>query len=150
MTCEVREKKFKAGNREIKLAVTAFRTGTGKVVMVASTFHRRLTMDFVTTTETYGELWKRDRESLKKLCSRFEGEEKKQTHEEYFDLFQSMPLTLVTAFQGHREWHIARRLSLTSTTTYAAIKALLRHSVDIKYNYIRTFLRVHVQQIRLQ
>ena len=68
MTCEVREKKFKAGNREINLAVTAFRTGTGKVVMAASTIHRRLTMDFVTTTEAYGELWKNDRAKLKKLA----------------------------------------------------------------------------------
>ena len=47
-------------------------------------------------------------------------------------------MTLVTACQGHREWHIARRLSFTSTTTHALIKALLRHSADLEYDYVRT------------
>ena len=40
MTCKVREKMFKSGNCEITLAIIALRTGTGKVVLVASMNHR--------------------------------------------------------------------------------------------------------------
>ena len=53
MTCEVREKKFKSGNHENTLAIIGLRTGTGKVVLVASTNHRRLSMDFITVNWTY-------------------------------------------------------------------------------------------------
>ena len=61
MTCEVREKKFKSGDGGIYLAIVVFHTGTGKVVLVASSAFRRLTMDFVTTTKKMGQLWKNDR-----------------------------------------------------------------------------------------
>ena len=43
---------------------------------------------------------------------------------------------MVTAFQGYREWHIARKFSLTSTQSHAYIKALLRHGLDLKYDFI--------------
>lgn len=45
MTCEVWEKVFKHNGHEIKLAINAFRNGNGKIVLVASSLHRRLTMD---------------------------------------------------------------------------------------------------------
>ena len=67
MTCEVREKNFKSGDREIDLAIVAFCTGTGKVVLVASSAFRQLTMDSVTTTDKMGQLWKNDQKALTKL-----------------------------------------------------------------------------------
>lgn len=70
MTCEVREKEFKSENSSIKLACIAFRTGTGNVVMVCSTTHRRLKMDFVTATEGIGTLWHDNREGLRRRHSR--------------------------------------------------------------------------------
>jgi len=56
MSCEVREKIFRANNQKITLAVTAYRNGNGKVILLASSIHRRLAIDFVTTTEKFGEL----------------------------------------------------------------------------------------------
>ncbi len=143
MNCEIREKTFKTGNREITLAIIAFCTGTGKVVMVASSTHRRLKMDFATTTDKMVKLWKDDRKELIKLAfalelARKKGRAMKETHDEFFELFSELPVESVTAFQGFPEWHIARRLSLTSTTTHALIKALLRHYYDLEHDYIRT------------
>ena len=89
-------------------------------------------MDFVTTTETMGEIWKEDREAFIKLefsleFSRSSGIEKEDTHNKFFEVFKAVPMIMVTAFQGHKEWHLARCFSLTSTTTHVLIKALLRH-----------------------
>ena len=53
MYCEVREKEFRSNGKAIKIAIIAFRNGNGKLVLVASSMHRRLTYDFVTTTERY-------------------------------------------------------------------------------------------------
>ena len=133
---------FKHDGNEMKLAVNAFRNGNGKGVLVASSLHRRLTMDFVTTRERLRTLWKEDRGALKKLgfsleCSASKGKEKQQTHDEFYEKFQDLPVTQVTAFQGHREWHIARRLSFTSTTTHALIKVLLRHYCDLEFDCVR-------------
>ena len=85
MTCEVREKKFKAVNREINVEINAFRTGRVKVVLVAYSVHMRLTMDFVTATEKLGKLRKKNRNVLNKLafffkCSRASGREKIETN----------------------------------------------------------------------
>ena len=143
MTCEVREKVFLASNCEIRIAITAYRNGNGKVILVASTIHRRLTMDFVTTTEKIGRLWMEDQGRLTELafaleCSNCLNEiDTKDTHKDFFELFQSLPVTVVAAFQGHREWHIARRFSLTPTTTHALIKALLRHYSDLQHDFVR-------------
>ena len=108
MTCEVRERKFTSGNQSITLAIVAYRTGTGKVVLVASSAQRRLAMDFVTTTDKMGELWRKDCQALIKLAfwlefSRSSGAESKQTHDHFFRLFQDLPVTMVTAFQGYQE-----------------------------------------------
>ena len=46
-------------------------------------------------------------------------------------------MIIVTAFQGHHKWHIARRFSLTSTTTHTLIKALLRHYLDLQHHFVR-------------
>ena len=143
MTCEVREKKFTHEGQSITIAINAFRTGSGKVVLVASSQHRRLQMDFVTVNDTTAKLWKDDREGFKKLsfsleCSIFNENERKDTHNEYYLLFSELDIKQVTAFHGHREWHIARKLSLTSTSTHALIKALLRHNMDFEHDFIRT------------
>ena len=113
MTCQVREKVFRANDRQIKLAVTAFRNGNGKVILVASSIHRRLTMDFVTTTEHFGELWHNDRGKLVDLsfgvdASRYSGNKRDRVHAAYLDVYKALPVTVVTAFQEHREWHVAR------------------------------------------
>ena len=63
--------------------------------------------------------------------------ERKDVHNVYLDIYKALPVKVVTAFQGHREWHIARRLSLTSTTTHALIKTLLRHHLDLEFDCIR-------------
>ena len=122
--------------------VVAFRNSNGKVVLVASSMHRRLKMDFVTTTERIGNLWKNDKDKLIEeafgiIASAATGIEKNQIHSEYFALFLSLPVTVVTAFQGYREWHIARMFRLTSTTSHALIKALLRHELDLQYDFVR-------------
>ena len=132
MTCEVREKKCKSGNHNIDLASIAFRTGTGKAILVASSAHRRLTMDFVTTIEMIGRTWKEDREAFIKLAfslefSRSSGIEKEDTHNKFFEVFKAVPMIMVTAFQGHKEWHLALCFGMTSTTTHTLIKALLHH-----------------------
>ena len=107
MTCEVREKVFTAENgRKMTLAITAFRNGNGKVILVASSIHRRLTMDFVTTTERFGELWKNNRQKLIELSfglefSRFKGFQREEEHRAYLQVYLALPVTIVTAFQGH-------------------------------------------------
>ena len=142
MYCEVREREFRAEGRAIKLAVVAFRNSNGKVVLVASSMHRRLKMDFVTTTERIGNLWKNNKDKLIEeafgiIASAATGVQKMQIHSEYFALFLSLPVTVVTAFQGYREWHIARMFRLTSTTSHALVKALLRHGLDLQYDFVR-------------
>ena len=62
---EVREKIFKVGNKQMRLAIHAYRNGNGKLVLVATTVHRKLTMDLVTTRPRYGDLWHNDREKLR-------------------------------------------------------------------------------------
>ena len=55
-----------------------------------------------------------------------------------------MPVKLFAVYHGYCEWYIARRLSRTSTTTHALIKALIRHYVDLKHDYfhiVRKFMR---------
>ena len=54
----------------------------------------------------------------------------------YCEMFQLLPVTIVTAFQGHCEWHIACQFSLTSTNSHSVTKALLRHYLDLKYNLV--------------
>ena len=44
--------------------MSAYRNGNDKVILIASLIYRRLTMDFVTTTERFGQLWKNDRQAL--------------------------------------------------------------------------------------
>ena len=104
MTCEVREKVFKSEGRELTLAIVAFRTGTGKVVLVASSHHRRLTMDFVAVNDTTAKMWRLDRNGFKKMafsldCSIFEGTERALTHNTYHDLFSEIPIDVGTAYQ---------------------------------------------------
>ena len=145
MTYEVREKQFTEGNQTVTLAVGAYRTGSGKVVLAASTVHRRVTMDFVTATQTAGRQWHENRDALIKAgfaldCSSEVGNEMNSTHEEYFQLFQAIPVTQVTTHQGYPEWHIARRFSISSTQAHALLKALLRHDYDLKYECVRTVL----------
>ena len=57
MTYEVRKKVFQANTCERRIAITAYCNGNGKVILVISTIHRRLTMYFVTTTKKIGCLW---------------------------------------------------------------------------------------------
>ena len=145
MTYEVREKQFTEGNQTVTLAVGAYRTGSGKVVLAASTVHRRVTMDFVTATQTAGRQWHENRDALIKAgfaldCSSEVGNEMNSTHEEYFQLFQAIPVTQVTTHQGYPEWHIARKFSISSTQAHALLKALLRHDYDLKYECVRTVL----------
>ena len=98
MTYEVREKKFTQGSQTLTLAVGAYRTGTNKVVLAASTVHRKLSMDFVTATETAGIQWNKDRPALRKAgfaleCSSEVGDEMNTTHDAYYQLFQAIPVT---------------------------------------------------------
>ena len=86
----------------------AYRTGTGKIVLVASSAQRHLAMDFVTTTDRMGELWRKDCQALIKLAfwlefSRKSGAESKQTHDHFFRLFQDLSVAMVAAFQGYQE-----------------------------------------------
>ena len=111
MTYEVREKKFTQGNQTLTLEVGAYRTGTNKVVLAASTVHRKLSMDFVTATETAGIQWNKDRPALRKAgfaleCSSEVGDEMNTTHDAYYQLFQDTPVTQVTTHQGYSEWHM--------------------------------------------
>ena len=82
-------------------------------------------MDCVTTTEKIRRLWMEDRGRLTELAFALEclnclnEIDTKDTHKDFFELFQSLPVTVVTTFQGHREWHIARHFSLTPTTTHS-------------------------------
>ena len=46
MTLDVLEKKIKANGQEVTLALTAYRNGHGKAILLASSTHKRLTMDF--------------------------------------------------------------------------------------------------------
>ena len=94
-----------------------------------------------------GELWKHNQDALIKSafaleCSGLNGLEKTTTHNKNFELFQSIPVTLVTTFQGHQEWHIARRFSFTSRTTHTLIKTLLCHKLDLEYNYVHVVCEV--------
>ena len=70
-------------------------------------------------------------------CSIFEGTERALTHNTYHDLFSETSIDVVTAYQGYRKWHIARKFSMTSTTTHALIKALMRHNMDLEHHFIR-------------
>ena len=79
-----------------------------------------------------GRSWKEDREAFIKLAfslefSRSSGIEKEDTHNKFFEVFKAVPVTMVTTFQGHKEWHLAHCFGMTSTTTHTLIKALLRH-----------------------
>lgn len=67
----------------------------------------------------------------------FSGDDRDKVHAIYLDIYKVFPVTVVTAFQGHREWHVARRHSFTSTTTHALIKAMLRHYGDLEFDYVR-------------
>ena len=68
MTLDVLEKRFKANGQEITLALTTYRNGHSKVILLASSTHKRSTMDFVTTTERFGALWKNNRRALVKAA----------------------------------------------------------------------------------
>lgn len=147
MTCEVREKVFCADDCQMKL--TAFRNGNGKVILVASSIHCRLTIDFITMIERYGELWHKNKEQLVDLSfgsetSQFSGDNQNEVHTDYLELYRALLVTVVVTFQGHCEWHIAWRLSLTLTTTHALIKikALLQHFVNLEFKYVRVVCEV--------
>lgn len=58
---DLRDLREEMVSKSITLACIAFRTGTGKVVMVCSTTHRRLKFDFVTAAATVGKLRHDDR-----------------------------------------------------------------------------------------
>ena len=48
-------------------------------------------------------------------------------HSAYHEYVPLLPVTMDPSFQGQREWHIARKFSLTSTASHALVKALLHH-----------------------
>ena len=60
MMLEVREKTFKADDCELMLSSAAFRTSTSKVLLVASTHNRQLTMDFSTVNDSTAKIWQED------------------------------------------------------------------------------------------
>ena len=51
ITCKVCEKVFQANNCKIRITLTAYHTGNRKFILVASTIHERLAMDFVIRTK---------------------------------------------------------------------------------------------------
>lgn len=143
MTLEVREKEFKHEGRTTKLAISAYRTGKGNVVMVASTVYRRLSFDLVAVNETVSKLWNSsDKEALRETgfaldCSRRSGREAKEVHVEFYKIFKELAIVMVTTHQGYREWHLLRMFSITSTSAHALIKGLLRHGMDLEHDYVR-------------
>ena len=62
---EVWEKTFKVNNNNIILMITACCNGNGNCVLVASSIHRRPTIDFETTTERVVNLWKHNQGALR-------------------------------------------------------------------------------------
>ena len=63
-------------------------------------------------------------------------EGKKKLRSMYYGLFSLLPVIMVTVFQGHREWHIARKFSLTSTTSHVLVKALLHNDMDLEFDCV--------------
>ena len=117
--------------------------GNSKLVLVASTVHRKLTMDFVTTRPRYGDLWHNDRENLREEgfdleFSSVSAGRKAAVHNTYYQMLMDCPMEMVTFCQGHREWHLARKFSLTSTSGHALFKALLRHNLDFQHPFVCT------------
>jgi len=126
-----------------QLACGAFNTGTGNVVLYMSTIFRDVKMDYV-TKDRMGRLWNKDREKLKALgyvmeqsSCRMKSAEAKRTHAMYYDLLCNADVDQVTAFPNGKEFHLARRFSLTSKQTYALLLVLKRHYKDLDYDYIR-------------
>ena len=120
-----------------ELACGAFRTGTDNVVLAQSTEHTKLSMDFVTKGERWGDLWNENREKLKSLGFHLEAShltskrEKDRLHETYKQLFFELNILQTTIKPNHTEWHLARRFSFTSRQIHGFIMILKNHFFDV-------------------
>jgi len=103
-----------------RIACGAFVTGTGSCVLYMSTEFRGIEIDLVTTNERLGRIWNDDRGKLKELGFVMEESraitklEMKTLHRHYLAQFLRLPIVRVTAFPNDKEWHIARRLCISS------------------------------------
>jgi hypothetical protein len=101
MSCEVLEKKLKSGNRKNTLAIIGLGNITGKVVLVASTNYRRLSMDFITVNDIVAELWRNDCQAFgfSLDCSTmYTGDRCNESHDKYYQLFHTLPILVITTF----------------------------------------------------
>jgi len=130
-----------------KLACGAFVTGTGKVVLYMSSVHKSTKLDYV-TSDKWGKLHKNNRDKLKELGFGLEqslhhvkSAEAKRIHAQYYQQFKNIPIDQVTAFAGGKEFHIGRRLSMSSKQMYDFILVCKRHFLDLEHDFIQDIFK---------
>lgn len=130
-----------------RMACGAFVTGTGKVVLYMSSVHRSLKLDYV-TSDKWGKLHKNNRDKLKELGFGLEQSlhhvksvDAKSIHAQYYQQFKNIPIDQVTAFAGGKEFHIGRRLSMSSKQMYEFILVCKRHFLDLEHDFIQDIFK---------
>ena len=95
------------------------------------------------STEQYSQIWNNNRSKLKEIgfaleVSAVEAKvQQKSLHSKYTQLFFDLPITQVTAFLGHKEWHLTHQFSLSSKHTYSLICILCKHYLDLEHEYLQ-------------
>ena len=107
--------------------------------MLMSTEYHENHWDIIPRTLSDLVLYKNDRPSLHKkgfatnTQIEYEDDNNNDVTERndcYYELFNSMPVEMVTTQQGTKEWHLCRSFSFTSSTMLDLMSVLKRHKVD--------------------
>ena len=122
-----------------KLTVGAYRNGMGSICMLMSTEYHNNHWDIIPRHMTDLELYKKDRMSLHKKGFKLaqsiydkdeNSDERELTNDTYYDLFQNLPVQMVTTQQGTKECYLCRSFSFTPSTMGEIMAVLDRHKVD--------------------